>query len=187
MRSHVQPFRIRSLTVLGGLALALAACSSSGASTAPSAAAPSVAAPSVAAPSEPAESAEAGGEVYSVEVANGAVGAYLTGEDGKTLYIFTPDSKDTSTCVDACAGTWPPFTIEEDETIKGGTGVTGTLATFARPDGKLQVSINGLPLYYYAADAKAGDTTGQGKGGKWFVAPVDGVLPSAAPSSGSRY
>jgi predicted lipoprotein with Yx(FWY)xxD motif len=186
MRSRIQPFRFRSLAALGGLVLALAACSSSGASSAPSAAA-SAAGPSAAAASAPAGSAAAGGEVYAVEVANGAAGAYLTGEDGKTLYVFTPDSKNTSTCLDACAGNWPPFTIEEDDTLKGGTGVTGTLATFARPDGKLQVTVNGLPLYYYAADAKAGDATGQGKGGKWFVAPVDGVLPSAAPSSALRY
>ena len=34
----------------------------------------------------------------------------------------------------------------------------------------MQLAINGSPLYYYAADTKAGDTTGQGVGGKWFVA-----------------
>ncbi len=64
--------------------------------------------------------------------------------------------------------------------------MTGTLATFARPDGKMQVAINGHPLYYFAADAKAGDTTGQGVGGKWFVGTPDGALPSAAPSAASR-
>ena len=65
--------------------------------------------------------------------------------------------------------------------------MTGTLATFARKDGTLQVTVNGRPLYYYAGDAKAGDTTGQGVGGKWFVATPDGTLPSAAPSAGTRY
>lgn len=186
MRSSIRPYRIRFLAAVGGLALVLAACSSSGSSTTPSAAAPSAAAPSAAAPSA-AGSAAAGGEVYAVAVASGAAGSFLTGEDGKTLYIFTPDSKDTSTCVDACAAKWPPFTISADDTLKGGTGVTGTLATFARPDGKLQVTINGLPLYYFAADTKAGDTTGEGVGGKWFVATPDGALPSAAPSSAVSY
>ena len=186
MRSSIRPYRIQFLASLGGLALVLATCSTSGGSAAPSAAAPSAVAPSVAAPSA-AASAAAGGEVYAVEAANGPAGAFLTGEDGKTLYVFTPDSKDTSTCLDACAGKWPPFTIAADDTLKGGTGVTGTLATFARPDGKLQVTINGLPLYYFAADTKAGDTSGEGVGGKWFVAPLDGVLPSAAPSSALGY
>jgi predicted lipoprotein with Yx(FWY)xxD motif len=176
MQSTISPLRIRFLTALGGIALVLAACSSSGASSAPSAAAAS------AIPSTAGASAAAGGEAYTVAVANGAVGAFLTGEGGKTLYVFTPDSKDTSTCVDACATKWPPFTIAADDTLKPDTGVTGTLATFARPDGKLQVTVNGRPLYYYGGDAKAGDTTGEGVGGKWFAASPDGTLPSAAPS-----
>jgi len=50
----------------------------------------------------------------------------------------------------------------------------------------MQLAINGLPLYYYAPDTKAGDTTGQGVGGVWFIATPDGTLPSAAPSA-SRY
>ena len=58
--------------------------------------------------------------------------------------------------------------------------MTGTLTTFARPDGKMQVAYNGVPLYYFAADTKAGDTTGQGKAGKWFVASPTGPLPSAS-------
>ncbi len=91
MRTTNRSSRIGFLTAIGGLALVLAACSSSGASTAPSAAAPSAAAPSAAAPS----AAAAGGETYTVAVATGAVGSFLTGEDGKTLYIFTPDSTNT--------------------------------------------------------------------------------------------
>jgi len=176
MHSTVRPFRIRTLATIGGLALALAACSSSGASPAASSA-----------PTSAASAATAAGATHIVAVANGDVGAYLTGEGGKTLYVFTPDSANTSTCVDTCAATWPPFTVGSTDTLAPGTGVTGTLTTFARPDGTLQVAVNGLPLYYYAADAKAGDTTGQGAGGKWFVGPPDGVIPAAAPSTGTRY
>ncbi len=57
----------------------------------------------------------------------------------------------------------------------------------------MQVAINGMPLYYYKADSAAGDTTGQGVGGKWFVASPSGAAPSVAPSAapsastGSRY
>jgi predicted lipoprotein with Yx(FWY)xxD motif len=65
--------------------------------------------------------------------------------------------------------------------------VTGSLTTFARPDGTTQVAYNGSPLYYYAADTKAGDTTGQGVGGKWFIASPTGTGPGAAPSSSGRY
>ena len=132
----------------------------------------------------------AGGEVYEVTVANGSVGAYLAGEDGKTLYTFKPDSANTSTCVDACAGKWPPFVVESDDTLKAGTGVTGALTVFARSDGSMQAAYNGAPLYYFQGDVKAGDTTGQGVGDKWFVAtpagaaPASGAPPSATPKSG---
>ncbi len=176
--------RIRAVTAIGAALLFVAACSSSGASTAPSAAAAASTAPSAAASS-------GGGETYTVAVANGTVGAYLTGDNGKTLYEFTPDSANKTTCTDTCAQNWPPFTVTSTDTLATGTGVSGTLSTFARPDGTMQVAINGIPLYYFAGDTKAGDTTGQGKSGKWFVASPTGSAPgaSAAPSSsgGSSY
>jgi predicted lipoprotein with Yx(FWY)xxD motif len=182
------------LAASGILAILAAACSASstGGSPAASAAAPSAAAPSAAAPS--AASSGAAGEAYEVDVATGAMGKYLTGEDGKTLYVFTADSANKSACADACATTWPPFTIDADESVKAGDGVTGTLTTFARADGKMQVAINGLPLYYFANDAKAGDTNGQGLNGKWFAANPAGTVPaasgapaSAAPSAAPKY
>ena len=161
---------IRIGAMFGATLLIVAACSSStGASTAPSVA-PSAAA-SVAA------SAAAGGETYTVAVVTDPkLGALITGEDGKTLYTFATD---------ACAAKWPPFTVESDDTLTPGAGVTGALTTFARADGKMQVAINGRPLYYYAADTKAGDTTGEGVGGKWFVATPTGVTaaPAASPAA----
>ena len=166
---------IRAAATFGAVMVLVAACSSSsGASTAPSAVAST--APSAAA------STTAGGETYTVATASGTVGVYLTGEDGKTLYTFTPDSAGTSTCTDACAAKWPPFTVAADDTLKAGDGVTGALTTFARADGSMQVAYGGKPLYYYAADSKAGDTTGQGVGGKWFVATPAGAAASPAAS-----
>jgi predicted lipoprotein with Yx(FWY)xxD motif len=42
-----------------------------------------------------------------------------------------------------------------------GTGVSGTLATITRADdGSLQVTYNGLPLYFFSGDKAAGDATG---------------------------
>ena len=182
MRSIPNRFRIRTLAALGGVLVIVAACSSSASSSAPSAAAPSSAAGSSA------PSAAGSGTAYTVTVANGTVGAFLAGEDGKTLYTFAADSANTTACTDACATKWPPFVLEGGETVAAGAGVTGTLATFARPDSSMQVTYNGIPLYYYGGDAKAGDTTGQGFGGKWFVASPTGTLGSPVPSSGGgRY
>ena len=180
MRTSPTRSSISLLAASGVLAIFAAACSagSTGGSAAASAQAPTAAAASAAA-------SGAAGEVYEVKVATGALGKYLTGEDGKTLYVFTADSANTSACTDACATNWPPFTVDAGETVKAGDGVTGTLATFARADGKMQVAINGLPLYYFAKDAKAGDTNGQGLNGKWFAADPTGTAPAAsgAPAS----
>jgi predicted lipoprotein with Yx(FWY)xxD motif len=172
MRSTIITPRILRLAVVGGLTLLVAACSTSGGASS---------APSVAA-------SPAGPGSVTVGVATGKDGAYLTGPDGRTLYTFTPDTANTSTCVDTCATTWPPLAPGSEGTPKGANGVTGTFTTFARPDGSMQVAYNGSPLYYYAADTKAGDTTGQGIGGKWFIASPTGAGPGAAPSSGGgRY
>lgn len=170
MRSTISSRRILRLAVVGGLALLVAACTTSGGASS---------APSVAA-------SPAGPGSVTIAMATGKDGAYLTGPDGRTLYTFTPDSPGKSTCVDACATTWPPLSPGSGGAPKGASGVTGTLTTFARPDGSMQVAYNGSPLYYYAADTKAGDTLGQGIGGKWFIASPTGTGPGAAPSSSGR-
>jgi predicted lipoprotein with Yx(FWY)xxD motif len=178
MRSTHGTSSIRLLSALGGLVLIVAACSSSGAS----ASAPAVVQPS-AAPSAGGSAAAGGAEVVVASATDATLGAVLTGKDGKTLYIFTPDSANTSTCVDACAQSWPPLVVTSTDTLKGGDGVTGKFTTFARPDGTMQVAYNGIPLYYFAKDTKAGDVTGQGVGGKWFVASPTGPLPSASAAT----
>lgn len=119
----------------------------------------------------PAASAAEGGEAYEVGTGTDAsAGPYLTGENGMTLYTFTKDSPGASVCDGQCATNWPPFTLGSGETVKAGAGVTGTFATITRSDGTAQVTYNDKPLYYFAADKKAGDVVGQGVGGVWFVA-----------------
>jgi predicted lipoprotein with Yx(FWY)xxD motif len=159
-------------------AASLAGCSSAAspapspspaaASTAPSES-PSPSPSAAAASASATASAEAG--TYEVTIATSATaGKHLAGEDGKTLYVFKMDAANTSNCSGTCTQTWPPFTLDSGEKVTAGTGVTGSLTTFARADGKMQVAYKGAPLYYYAPDQKAGDTGGQGTGGVWFVA-----------------
>jgi predicted lipoprotein with Yx(FWY)xxD motif len=118
------------------------------------------------------------------------LGVYLTGTGGMTLYILTKDSPNQATCTGSCATTWPPLTVSAGGSAQAGAGVTGTFATLTRADGSTQVTHNGMPLYYFKGDSKAGDTNGQGTGGVWFVAtpagggpPASGA-PSASPSGG---
>src|SRR3990170_1183789 len=69
-----------------------------------------------------------------------------------------------------CAQAWPPLVVEGAEAATAGAGVSGAIATITRDDGSRQVAYDGHPLYYYAADGKAGDTNGEGVGGFWHVA-----------------
>jgi predicted lipoprotein with Yx(FWY)xxD motif len=66
-----------------------------------------------------------------------------------------------SVCMGECLVTWPALTVEAGETPTGGAGVTGTLGTITREDdGTLQVTYNGLPLYFFKNDAEPGDLNG---------------------------
>ena len=152
------------------------------------------------APSRGGASGEASDEAatITVAVADTDAGPSLVGPNGHTLYVFTQDTDGTSTCTDDCATTWPPFTVEGGETIEPGEGVTGDLAIIERDDGTSQVTYDGMPLYFYAPDAEAGDATGQGIGDVWFIAspegqagaePSDdaGMSDEAEPSEGYDY
>lgn len=132
--------------------------------------------------------ASAGGGAPTVGTATSAtLGAYLTGPNGLALYIKAGDTANTSTCTGDCLAAWPALTVAAGQTPVAGTGVTGSLGTFTRADGTIQVTYNGLPLYYWVSDKKAGDTTGQGIGG-FVVASVSGAVPSPSDAGkGGNY
>ncbi|PHN22712.1 hypothetical protein AO242_15640 [Pseudomonas sp. ICMP 561] len=88
---------------------------------------------------------------------------YLTDHSGKTLYTFDKDSVGKSACNDTCAINWPPLTA------KANTKATGKWTQVKRSDGTLQWAYDGKPLYLYKDDKKAGDVTGDGKGGAWHI------------------
>jgi predicted lipoprotein with Yx(FWY)xxD motif len=100
---------------------------------------------------------------------NDELGGFLVGANGNTVYVFTNDSGGESTCFDQCAAAWPPLTVGAGVTPTKAAGVEGTLGIFERPDGSRQVTLDGQPLYYWAADSGPGQATGQGVNGVWFV------------------
>jgi predicted lipoprotein with Yx(FWY)xxD motif len=103
------------------------------------------------------------------------LGQILVDGDGRTLYIYTKDAKDASTCYDKCETAWPPL-LQTDKPIAG-NGVDATLlGTTQRKDGTIQVTYNGMPLYYFFKDHAAGDVTGQGVGSVWYVLSPGGTI-----------
>jgi predicted lipoprotein with Yx(FWY)xxD motif len=114
--------------------------------------------------------------------ANSTLGNILVDGRGITLYVFGADTQGTSNCTGGCLQNWPALTATSDKPV-GGPGVTGTLGVITRSDGIKQATFNGMPLYTFVRDSKAGDTNGQGVtafGGLWTV-----VAGGGAPTSGA--
>ncbi len=108
-------------------------------------------------------------------VTDPTLGQILVGKDNMTLYAFTPDTTDTVTCAGECLVNWPPLVTMGSPVL--GAGVDQLLVkAVSGPDGSQVVSYNGHPLYYYIGDRAAGDVTGQGVGGKWYVVSPAGEL-----------
>jgi predicted lipoprotein with Yx(FWY)xxD motif len=114
-----------------------------------------------------------------------SLGQVLTGPNGRTLYMFTKDTAGVSNCTGACLQNWPPLTVTAGETPSVDSGLSLTLGTLVRSDtGATQVTLGGIPLYYWAADQAPGQTGGQGVGGVWFALNTSGTaVPVAAPAS----
>jgi predicted lipoprotein with Yx(FWY)xxD motif len=165
----------RGVVAAVAAALVVSACASpSGATNAPATANTASAAPGTAAPASAAPASAAAGLTLTL-AEDSTLGSFVTGTDGLTLYIFTPDTATSSACVDQCAANWPPLTVAAATEAAAGTGVTGAIGTITRPDGKLQVTLGGHPLYYFANDKAAGDVNGQGLNDKWYAAGPDGA------------
>ena len=117
----------------------------------------------------------AGGRA-TVKVASTHLGRILVDSKGITLYDFVPDKGTKSVCYGACAALWPPL-VTSGKPIAGSGVRASLLGTTKRSDGKLEVTYGGHPLYYYVADRKPGQTSGQGLnqfGGPWWVLSTAG-------------
>jgi predicted lipoprotein with Yx(FWY)xxD motif len=103
-------------------------------------------------------------------------GQHLTAQDNRSIYMFSGDRENESTCYEACAVAWPPV-VTEGEPVAGKGVDADKLGTTERKDGSTQVTYSGSPLYYFIQDDAAGDVSGQGStgfGGAWYLVGPDG-------------
>lgn len=155
--------------LLAALAVALAACGGDDGAS------------GTAAPAAPETTAAQEASGATVAVASSRLGEILVDAEGRTLYAFTKDKGDQSACSGECATNWPALT----GTATAGTGAQASLlSTSMQPNGTAQVTYDGRPLYYFAGDAKPGDTNGQGVGDVWFVLTADGALVQEKAAGG---
>ena len=162
-------FSLAALAVAG--AMVLAACGGSSTSSSSGSAA------GYGAPT--AGSAGGSGAASVVGTKTGSLGTFLVDGKGRALYLWEADHGSTSACSGACARAWPPLTITGPPKASG--AVRGSLlGTTKRADGSREVTYAGHPLYLFAGDSRAGQTTGEGSNGFgapwWVVTPAGKAL-----------
>ena len=97
----------------------------------------------------------------------------VSDSSGFLLYRYDRDSSSASACLDACAEEWPPVLAKGDLVALGGVN-RRQLGTIKRPDGSLQVTLDGQPLYRYTGDTQPGQAYGHGYRGLWYVVDLTG-------------
>jgi predicted lipoprotein with Yx(FWY)xxD motif len=116
-----------------------------------------------------------------VRTASNAVhGTILVNSQGMTLYALSGENGSHFICTSTeCVAIWHPLKASGLGTPSG--SVT-SLATVKRPDGTVQVTYKGMPLYTFAQDTTAGETKGQGVKdvGTWSVVSVSGTGSTAS-------
>ena len=161
-----------------GIGLVVAACSSSSSTTSsgPATSSPAAAPAATQATSPAATGQAASTATVSLATISGIPGEALVGSKGRALYLFQADKNGTSACTGACAAAWPPDVVTGQP--QAGRGVSQSLlGTITRPDGTMQLTYNGHPLYYFTADAAGGTAHGQGVkafGAGWYVVGASG-------------
>jgi len=105
---------------------------------------------------------------------------------GRALYSLHPETTRHLLCRSrACFEIWPPLTVHSASVkLVAGHGVEGHLGLLHRSDGKLQVTLRGLPLYRYSGDGARGQAHGEGIksfGGTWHAVKAQ-LHASGAPS-----
>ena len=91
-------------------------------------------------------------------------GGALVAPNGMTLYTFDADKAGSgkSACNGPCAGLWPPLLTAADQ-------ASGEFSVITRDDESRQLAYKGKPLYFYKADQKAGDRTGDNFKDVWHI------------------
>ena len=82
----------------------------------------------------------------------------LTNTKGLTLYTLSGETNGEFICTGACLRTWPPLLVAAGTKPKGPV----KLGTIKRPEGKIQVTFRGLPLYTFDGDRAKGQANGEG-------------------------
>jgi predicted lipoprotein with Yx(FWY)xxD motif len=104
-------------------------------------------------------------------------GPMLFDRRGQAIYGFTYDRRNRSRCYGSCARAWPPV-LTRGRPIAGRNVDRDKLGTTRRRDGRLQVTYDGHPLYFYVNEGRLQVFCQRvfSYGGLWLVVRPSGRL-----------
>ena len=128
----------------------------------------------------------ASGKQVTVNVTTIGKSKILTAS-GKPLYVLKPSSV---SCGSGCLKIWPALTLPASvSSATAGKGVqSAKLGTTAGPNGLMQVTYGGQPVYFFFQDKAGGKANGNitDKWGKWTAVSLSkGSSGSGSGSSGN--
>jgi predicted lipoprotein with Yx(FWY)xxD motif len=109
----------------------------------------------------------------AVKVKNSSFGDILQSKNRLPLYYWNVEKRAGGKirCTGECARVWPPLVVKSRAAVPPTMrGVKGKFGVVKRPDGRLQVTFRGLPLYAYHDDPP--DTVLCNNVDGWFVVRV---------------
>jgi predicted lipoprotein with Yx(FWY)xxD motif len=117
-------------------------------------------------------------EKQALKLRSTRYGPILFDANNRVLYGFTRDKRGgKSTCYGACAAAWPVYLSKGKVTAMRGVKQS-LIGTVRRRNGRLQVTYNGWPLYYYAHEGprQVKCQNVNEFGGLWLVVKANGRL-----------
>ncbi len=113
----------------------------------------------------------------------------LVDEEGSTLYSTPAEEGGQIHCVDACTSFWEPLLATSQEAETAASELDADLDVLARPDGDMQLTYDGLPLYTFTQE-DAGELEGdgfvddfQGTHFEWNAARAEGASADSPPAT----
>jgi predicted lipoprotein with Yx(FWY)xxD motif len=87
----------------------------------------------------------------TVKVVRSQFGRVIADKRGEAFYLFDKEAGKRSRCYGECAVAWPPV-LTKGKPRAGKGADADLLGTTKRRNGKVQVTYNGHPLYYFKDD-----------------------------------
>jgi predicted lipoprotein with Yx(FWY)xxD motif len=101
----------------------------------------------------PAAMTESAARAPVIKYQDDQFGAILATQGKKALYYWKVEKRAGGKvrCVRSCAKAWPPLIVRSRSAVpRTIRGIPGRFGVVRRPDGRLQVTHRGLPIYTYA-------------------------------------